>query len=206
MNKDNVLPKVIIGYSRFLNPIFAEWAKVATGNPQWKPMEHAVLVEKIFSYIALWEPYEKKIMSGLMKALELNFLENFISVYIISGQKGGFSDPIVISPGVPDERFVDLLAHELVHRLLTFNAERIEVGAIFQKMFPDINHKLTLNHIVVHAVLQYLYLDILNEPDRLERDVSFHQGKPGYEDAWKIVQEKGYKQILDGFQSHYRKI
>jgi hypothetical protein len=196
-------PRIIIGHSRFLNPIFAEWGKIKSENNDWKPMESEALFEKISKYRGMWQPYEEKVCQGLMEALDLHFLENVINVYIVSGQKGGFSDPLIISPGVPEIRFVDLLAHELVHRLLTFNAEEIRVGKIFDVMFPDMEDQLTKNHIIVHAVLQYLYIDVLKEPVRLENDISFHKNNPGYADAWKIVTDRGYQQLLKEFKSHY---
>ena len=63
-----------------------------------------------------------------------------------------------------------------------------------------------LVHIPVHAVHKAIYLDVLNEPKRLERDISnnkMHKSKD-YIDAWNYVHKHGYEEIINKLKKSYK--
>jgi hypothetical protein len=196
-------PKILIGYGSFLQPMFTEYWRAEQKDLNWQPLTRDEIFDRVKAYIKVWKPFEEKVINGLIGATNLHFAENLVSVFVISGYYGGFSDPVVISSDVPEERFVNLLSHELTHRLLTFNEEDISAGYIFDKMFSDILDAKTRNHIIVHAILQYLYIDVLNDQERLDKDIQYYKDYKGYREAWDIVLERGYKQLLDEYKDHY---
>lgn len=63
---------------------------------------------------------------------------------------------------------------------------------------------ITINHIIVHAVLKKIYLKHFNEAV-LKRDIEFSRKKPDYKKAWDIVEEIGSDTIIEEFISHYEK-
>jgi len=172
-------------------------------------------MEKIVaSYRKAWGPYEKRIIEGMCDLYGLQFRKNVIDVYI-APWFNAFSFPLVIgarfSPGV----FVDTLAHELLHNLFFDNTSVDSMSKKLLKewefLFGDDLDFSLLVHIPVHAALQAMYLDVLDEPDRLKRDIEGCRknaktwGKPYFE-AWEYVEKHGYKDINKQLKNSFRKL
>jgi hypothetical protein len=107
----------------------------------------------------------------------------------------------------PDQ-FIDTLTHELIHRLLTDNTSLpfdTKYLSRWGKLFGKDHTFGTLVHIPVHAVHKAVYLDILNEPDRLERDVQENKSAKAedYIAAWEYVEKHGYRAIIDKLKRDY---
>ena len=62
----------------------------------------------------------------------------------------------------------------------------------------------TLVHIPVHAGLKALFLDTLEEPMRLERDILRLEKNPAYKAAWDYVESHDYRQINTDLKELYR--
>lgn len=110
---------------------------------------------------------------------------------------------MVISTKYSGDRFVDVFTHELSHRLLTDNDKyqietaRRKLGGAWAELFGKEHSFKTLVHIPVHALLEYIFVDVLDEPQRLERDKEYLKKHADYDDAWKYVAQAGYKNIID---------
>ena len=113
----------------------------------------------------------------------------------------------------PDQ-FVDILTHELIHLLLIDNDKYQEYEAApkhfmasdWRKLFGDKHDITTLVHIPVHALLKYVYLDVLDEPSRLARDISFVKdfvGAESYVKAWEYVESHDYKTMIQDLKQLY---
>ncbi len=155
--------------------------------------------EIVEEYTKAWKPYEKKIIEGMCDILGLKFRQNIIDVYIAPWFLA-FSDPMVIGIKSKPDRFVDILTHEILHRLLTDNTKDeypMEYKAIWGKLFGKDHSFVTLVHIPVHAVHKAILLDVLNEPERLERDIELCSKHKDYKDAWDYVEKHGYKEIVE---------
>ena len=57
---------------------------------------------------------------------------------------------------------------------------------------------VTVNHILVHAMLKYLWLRA-GMAERVQADISASQDYPDYKKAWAIVERDGEENILDRF-------
>lgn len=196
------LPKIRIKYNRFLDPIFKVYIK---SNPKWKnwvePTE-AEVKERVKKYKEEWAKYEKKILEGICGLLGLNFSQNIIDVHIVSGNDRQFSDPIVIKSGFDPSEFINSLTHELIHRLFSDNTQKVDAWDFLKDSFPKEN-KLTQNHILTHAILKFIYLDILKNEEKLEKNIerSSKASFIEYARAWDIVEKKGYLKLIEDFKT-----
>lgn len=164
--------------------------------PTWNEMKSVVAERR-----RLWKKNEKKLITAMQKISGLNFYQNLIDVYLISGYGGAFSDPLTMNiKKYEGERFVDILTHEILHRLLTDNIQNKNGGSWPYKAYPRIKDKTTLHHILVHAIHKEIYLAVLKRPDRLKRDMEECQKWPSYKRAWDIVEQDGHMNIIERFK------
>lgn len=166
--------------------------------------------KKVAEYRKAWKPYEKKVISGLEDTLGLNFYQNVIDVYIAPWFRA-FSEPLVIGVMSEPDGFVDILTHELIHRLLTDNKtvpHDTQLLPEWEKLFGKQHSFGVLVHIPVHAVHKAIYLDILNEPERLKRDIETNKKYKAkdYIDAWDYVEKHGYKEIIEKLKVSYARL
>ena len=202
------IPKIIIKYNRFLDPIFIFFCK---NNPElkkrgwndWMPPGKKEVLERVKNYKTEWTKQGEEILQGICGTLNLDFQRNIIDVHVVSGIPRGFSEPIVVKSSFSPEEFVDTLSHELIHVLFQDNIEKVPMS-ILSEMFPQEN-QLTKNHVITHAVLKYIYLEILKDHPRLDKNIkrSLDAGSQDYMRAWEIVEKKGYRELIDEFKRTY---
>ncbi len=195
-------PKINIAYNRFLDPIFIEWIQSKPEWKDWKPPTKEEVLERIEKYKEEWRKYEKPILKGICSILKLPFVQNIVDVHIVSGNPRAFSNPIVMKSGYSPDEFVDVLTHELIHRLLSNHGESVSTKVLV-KLFP-LEDNLTRIHILVHAVLKYIYLDVLKQPERLKKNMERSsqmatKGIKAYHRAWEILGERGYVEFVKEF-------
>lgn len=199
MSKKN-LPKIRIKFGWHLDPIFQALTKLSQKIKDKSYPGEEEIEKKVESYKAAWISYEEKILKGISDILELEFFQDIIDVYIV-GRAQSFSDPMIVASTFEPDEFIDVLTHELLHRLLTDNTKKLNVVKIWSEMFPR-KERLTRNHIILYAVHKYLYLEVLKEEQRFKQDIE-RTKNPEYKDAWNIVEEEGYEKIIDQFKKYY---
>lgn len=166
--------------------------------------------KRVADYRKAWKPVEQKILLGMTEKLGLSFRQNIIDVNI-APWFNAFSDPMVIGVMQEPDVFVDTLTHELLHRLLTDNTaipHETQLLAEWQKLFGKSHTFGTVVHIPVHAVHKAIYLDVLKDPERLERDIANNKqyNAADYIAAWDYVEKHGYKEIITKLQKSYEKL
>ncbi|NNM83958.1 hypothetical protein HKL94_01960 [Candidatus Parcubacteria bacterium] len=204
------VPKIVIKYGKLLDPIFIFYCQ---NNPElktrgwndWVPPPKEEMFKRVENYKKEWSRLEAKILRGICRVLDLSFKQNAIDVYIVSGNPRQLSDPIVIKGGFSSDEFVNSLAHELIHKLIQHNGEIIPIS-ILDEMFLGETDTVR-NHVVVHAVLKHIYLDVLKDEKRLERNVdsSKKHNTNDYSRAWEIVEKDGYMEIIKKFKSKIKR-
>lgn len=200
-------PEVRITHSRFLDPIFKAHMASRPTLSAITPIsteETGVLVE---TYKKAWEKEEMAILNGMTDILSIGFYQNTIDVYLVPYHNGSFSSPMVIGmisrgQSIESNMFVDVLTHELLHRLFTDNDKGIRFGRIWLDMFPD-EEMLTRNHIFLHAVHAHIYLNILKNPSRMEKNIVRHSVHAPYKKAWDIVEKQGYNTLIEELKKRY---
>ncbi|PJE64265.1 MAG: hypothetical protein COU90_03550 [Candidatus Ryanbacteria bacterium CG10_big_fil_rev_8_21_14_0_10_43_42] len=197
------VPTIHITHSRLLQPIFTEYWRVRKSDAAWQPLSDEEITNRVAFFKERWQSVERHVLEELCNILSLHFSENTISAYVVSGYKGGFSDPLVISAHVPDEMILNLLIHELIHRLLAYNTKDIPINTILEKMFSHVENKKVRLHVIIHAALQYIFLDTLKNETLLQTDLGACKDRIVYKEAWDIVLEKGYLNLLEEFKTHY---
>jgi hypothetical protein len=168
------------------------------------------MTARVASYQKVWEKYEKTILEGLCNLLNLEFRHNIIDVYI-APWFNAFSDPLVIGVTSEPDHFVDILTHELIHRLLTDNNKFTiqgsgnDLGDRWNQLFGSDQSFGCLLHIPVHAVHKAIYLDIMEEPERLERDLKITKkyNQEAYVSSWKYVEDRDYEDIVAKLKKSY---
>jgi hypothetical protein len=201
-------PKIRIKKSFLLNDKVIPLLKVelkAAGREEEAREEF--IDAKVKAYQDAWSKYETKILSALCDALGVEFNQNIIDVYV-APFSNSFSDPMVISTKYSPDRAVEVLTHEISHRLLTDNIampmkDGRKPSEHWRELFGEHDFRV-LTHIPVHALLQYVFIDILNEPYRLERDVNFCSKHEPYRLAWEYVQKVGYTVVIEQLRESYK--
>ncbi len=202
------IPEVRIRASFLLNeaviPLLLPGLK-ETGNEIAATNEY--ISETVERYNKSWSRYETKILTAMCEVLDLEFKQNIIDAYV-APFGNSFSDPMVISTKYKSERFIEVFTHEVAHRLLTDNSKITssldkKILNTWRGLFGESHAWNTLVHIPVHALLEYIFVDVLDEPERLNRDIELCSQYPPYADAWTYVESEGYKNILKKLRDSY---
>lgn len=207
-------PEIRINFSELLYD-FASREFAKNMDEQLYPREDCY--EWTDNYRNEWEKYETKLVPAMSEALGVEFYKSTIDVSVAPFFVPQ-SDPLIISFAYLPDQFVDVLAHELIHVLLTDN-NKVRIRDIkpalnlvdeWQQLFGKDHDFNTLVHIPVHAVLKHLYLDVLQEPERLERDMQHSVGEERdnqpYVNAWQYVAENDYKDIISKLEHSYARV
>src|SRR3989344_4777272 len=143
-----------------------------------------------------WKKQEKKILNGLEKITGLEFMQNYVDVFLVNPNgTPSISNPTIVVVKGDSDKFIRLLNHELIHKLCADNTTGINWHFKIQKMFKKENFQ-TANHVMVQAIFEALFTDILKKPKEVVRDIKECQDMPNYKRAWEIVKEEGYKNII----------
>ena len=164
-------------------------------------------------YREAWSAHEGKILPALVELMGMEFYRDVIDVPCAPWFRA-VSAPLTMNFRYEPDQFVDVLTHELCHVLLNDNTiysnkssqKDLHLGVRWQKLFNDDSNFMITNHIPVHALSKYIYLDMLKEPERLVRDIEHVQHNAPYMAAWDYVNEHGYMQIIEQLKDDYQAI
>ncbi len=179
--------------------IEAAYMPPATDEDERYKLHRDVIQEKLTAYEKAWKPYESRVIEGICEILGLEFQQNVLDIYAAPFYTS-FSFPIVIATKYHPDRAVEVITHELIHVLLYDNtSSEIDMNreaSKWRRLFPDVTDEVTLIHIPVHAALQAVFDDILQEPERTIRDKEMTLDYKPYKEAWEYVGKNGYKNII----------
>lgn len=149
-------------------------------------------------YYDAWRPYEATILKAMCELTGLKFRQNIIDVYVAPFYNS-FSDPLFLATKHESDRIIEVLTHELIHRLLTDNTANHYLTSFsdeWRNMFGKEHSLGTLIHIPVHAVMQGIFEEYIKEPARIVRDKEMCEKHADYKAAWDYVDSVGYKTII----------
>lgn len=203
-----VLPEIRIKNSFLLNnkivPLLLPGLK-KSGHEYVATKEY--VDKKVEIYSAAWDARGEVILRAMCEVLDIEFNQNIIDAYVVPFGNS-FSDPMVISTKYSPDRFLEVFTHELTHRLLTDNTKLSKkrygkLSSYWKELFGNDHSFVALVHIPVHAVLEYIFVDVLREPERLQRDKEACTQFADYNLAWQYVETHGYKNILKQLREQY---
>ena len=194
------------GLYRSIEPLLREQFKK---DGQEKLLEGDFLDAKAQEIADAWKPYEEKALRGMCEVLDLEFKQNLVEINILP-LPGAFSWPLTIGHHYfQKDRAVDTIIHELIHRLLVDNTKLpydYDTWPAWRKIIGEGYPGPVFIHIVVHIVLKYVFIDVLNEPERLKRDIADCQQYENYKKAWEYVQSHDYHQLIKALRNSYDQI
>lgn len=207
------LPKINIRHSKLLDPVFLGYLKVQPNKTwhDWRPPEDKEVHKNIQAYRGEWDKNGSKILRGIQDVLELKFARNLIDVHIVKGTPASTSHPLILKSTFKPNDFVFSLAHELIHMILQDNNLIASWDCIewVKEQYPE-ESNLTKNHLIVHSVLNYIWLDVLNERDmvinhkeKLKDTLVNNPKNKDYTRAWEIIEEYDYRKFIDDYQKRY---
>lgn len=189
------LPEIRIRYSRLMaaniSPILLKHYRGHAAKLE----SYEFYEQRIHEYRDAWHLKEERILSGLIEALDVNFYLPVIDA-TIAPMVTPFSTPLTLSFKPEPDEFIDILTHELIHILISDNKEQISFYPSVQRNWPEQESKV-IAHIMVHALMEYVFRDLLDEVSRIERNIVNCTSNPPYAKAWKIVEEYGYKGVIE---------
>lgn len=200
-------PKITIQYGRLLDPVFTFYCK---NNPEykkigwndWTPPTEEVVIAKMKELKNEWKNFEPTILKNLEKISGLKFQRD-IDVYIVSGTPRSISNPIIIKSSFSKSEFTLELTHELIHALFGQNANILS-KYIYRELSPN-ETESTAKHVIVHALLKYIFADILRHNEVIEESIARAKkhSTNDYSRAWEIVEEMGHLNLIESFKQKY---
>lgn len=198
----NDIPEVRILYSPLLHDALLKHAgeDILGGLP-----DKDETIAQVNAYEKAWNTLGPKVLNGLIETVGFGFKQSTIDVYPIPGARA-FSEPLVIGTHHDPDMTVDVITHELIHRLMVDNTKvEFQTCPFWGDIFGNDLPRVARIHIVVHAIHKAIYLDYLREPTRLERDLQncIKYNAVDYLTAWDYVDEHGYKNIIKKVRDAY---
>lgn len=152
-----------------------------------------VYTQKIDALKANWSEWGPKILDELYAITKLDWMDQDIRCYVVSGTKSSFSHPLTLKLYDTDEQMFDTFVHELMHRLLN-NPKAVDDARKKFMAGYEAETKTVKNHILLHAIHAQLLLNLFGQ-ERLDRVIALVHSKD-YIRAWDIVKERGREEIL----------
>ncbi len=200
-------PKIQITYANLLNNL-----RIA-GQPEPHILSYDEAEDKAEAYRQAWASKQDLVLAGMQKGLGLEFVSPVYDVALAPWTYGSaVSFPLIIDMSRDPDEFIDVLTHELFHQLFSDNQiitsrhARAQSRLNWDQLFGAEHSGSTLVHIAVHAACKYVYLEVHNEPYRLERDIEHAKPLPDYAKAWEFVEHHGYKRIIQQIKDRYQEI
>jgi hypothetical protein len=151
-----------------------------------------------------WEKVGPKVLAEMSKVLKLKWHQRTTTCYVSWGIRA-FSDPLTINLNKKVSSMIDVIVHEMVHRLLSEDENiPIMIGS-WKRMMTKYNKyaPVTRGHIPVHAVHEHLFRKMFSVK-RLNEEIEWAKKSKLYTEAWDVVKRDGYKNIIDELTNGYR--
>lgn len=202
-------PQIVIKYSPQLDQVFLGYTRVYSQHKEkwqaWEPWTREEIEKHINAYRAEWRKYETQILEKICNVTGLRFKKNVIPVYIVITSFRNFADPIVIRATETPEKFVAILAHELIHELCPWSEDGgvsdSEYFKIIKEIFPDEHDNIVIAHCFVYVVLETIFKAIPKGEGLWDITKKQASGDTRYHRALQIVLEQGSDVLVEKFKS-----
>lgn len=206
-NSKYQIPKVIFRFSEVYNQ---EWRYIFDSKKREMKYPSDDVIRKYIDKVEkLWKRVEQKMLTELTDLTGLKWDEREVICYVV-GWVTPFADPLTLPVykddlGYNHDYFVDILTHELIHRLQTQDSNRYKMKkywAYADKKYAKETFE-SMAHISVNAIHAHLIKEIFDD-QRLEFNIRLMKDLPDYKSAWEIVLKEGYKSIIKEFKANLK--
>jgi len=161
----------------------------------------------------IWKEKEKEIFSYCEEITGLKWKKKEIPAYFIKiSSLAPISDPLTIPIqlemkdeiiSLSQDRFIDMLIHELIHNLFIQNEK--EMGDYFDFILKKYENEEfdTSIHLLLHAIHKKIFLKYFGK-ERLENEIEMNSYYPAYKRSWEIVNEVGEDKIIKEFKDYIK--
>ncbi len=196
-------PKVIFTYSWIYDENLREWMKIYPHMKKWPTLSYEKVISFMKKMEKKWRKDEKKVLSELSKVSGLKWKMKSVKCYVVN-KSVPFSDPLTMPVRRPD-RFIDTLAHEMIHQLFiqegNMDRARKSWDYIFDKYKKE--SRTTKIHIPLHAIHEAIFRKFYPKK-RLENEIRLMGSHKDYQRSWEIVQKEGYQNIIKEFRKRLK--
>ncbi|MFA4952956.1 MAG: hypothetical protein WC584_01930 [Candidatus Pacearchaeota archaeon] len=189
--------KIIFKYSWIYDNIWKDYLVLKKGKSKIEFLSQKKIANYTKIISKLWEKEGEKILKEISNSSKLKWRRKQIICYII-GAGRSISDPLTIKVFKNKNDFIDLLIHELIHQILTQNKNQVSKYIKYLRRKYNDKSLTTQNHIILFAIYKKIMLKLFNKK-RLNREFKRAERDREYLDAWKIMDEEGYENILKKF-------
>lgn len=193
------LPEIRIRHSRLLTEAVSRRLYALDKGADAELADNDILEQRAEEYRVAWLEHEAAVLAALTESLGLDYYQPVIDVTLAPWIRS-MSTPLIINYRAEPDQFVDILAHELIHVLISDNTQKIDFRELMTREWPAEAPRAQV-HVLVHAVLENLYVSVLKQPERLARDIESNRDNPPYARAWAIVGEQGSAKIIELMRS-----
>lgn len=192
------IPQIYIRYGKLIDPFFKD--SVSINYPDYEFPTVDEIKDKVQLFRKTFED-NKDVFFVMLKDLGLEFKRNTIDCFIVSATPRDMSAPLIIRSRYNETEFMDVMYHELLHKLFTDNE-------IPKYEYTDEISSTTINHIDIFAILKYFYLEFLKDEDRFQKikEKSADLKNIQYKKAWEIVDIVGYKEIMKSIKNEKKSL
>jgi len=157
-----------------------------------------------------WNYYEQAVLAGACAIMGLDYRKNIIDI-CIAPKVLSVSKPIIVGVNGYDTRFVDEVMYQLAFQLLTDNTSIPMLYDVIEDWIDIFNDTLFEDEayfVPAFALQKAICLDILDEPDRLERILKRTGGlfRGDEKVAWEFVNTHDYREIINTIRRLYNAI
>jgi len=195
------MPRVEFTYSSVYDEQWrAAWKRSAKRSGRYpSPEEVQRFMRKVER---AWRRSEAGVFRSIARVSGLRWSDDPHVCYVV-GYAIPFSDPLtlpVFGPKAPVNYVVDVLTHELIHRLLIGRRAAARVRTALSRLkreYPRENENVR-THIIVHAI-HWRVFETEFGVARLHRERRIMGTVPDYRRAWEIVEAEGAAPLIQRF-------
>ncbi|HVZ11156.1 MAG TPA: hypothetical protein VG941_01965, partial [Candidatus Paceibacterota bacterium] len=169
------------------------------------PLKNDVLYRDTRKLELKWQKIEKKILQEISKITGLPWRESHIYIYITSNESW-FSEPLTLSITRDTNTLLQILVHELIHRIISENENWMAIRNRWYKLMGKYEEeKLNARiHIPIHAIHRQIFLVFFGQK-ALQSEIERMKDDPDYARAWELVERDGYKNIIRALNPKFKK-
>ncbi len=188
------MTQIIIRYNKILDEITKAHALTLPKHAERASQETDMneVSKKIGQYIEAGTPIKEKVVEAIEKMAKRPFPYSVVNVNMVWIVHRTEAQAMIFPVSLSVDEFIILLTRELMH--LSWPLYTAEFEEKYKNETPIVR-----DHIIIHAMLQHLWCDVLKRPDYLEMSKarSDRHSTDDYTKAWEIVEKEGYMNVLN---------